>query len=135
MHPGSELMRVTLPAPRPPGGRQIGPGCAAAMGQQRAQERHGCSRRLSAEAALRRTALRTRGSHRKTVDCVALGPALSPASEDANADLPAQCWGPSAPTHYSEVVRLSVFALVSVRTCLPHRFATVPRACPSRIDL
>lgn len=118
MRPGSELIRVTLPTPHPPGRRQIGPGCAAAMEQQRAQERHGCSRRLSAEAALRRTTLRARGSHRKIVDCVALGPALSPASQDASADLPAQCWGPSAPTPYSEVMRLSVFALVSVRTCL-----------------
>lgn len=89
MRRGNEQIRVTLPTPHPPGRWQIGPGCAAAMGQQRAQERHGCSRCLSAEAALRRTALRARGSHGKTVDCVALGPALSPASEDANADLPA----------------------------------------------
>lgn len=37
------------------------------MGQQGAQERHGCRRRLSAEDALRGTALRTRGSYRGTV--------------------------------------------------------------------
>lgn len=59
------------------------------MGQQGAQEHHGCRRRLSAEA-LRTIALRERGSHSGTVDCVALGPVPSPASGGTNADLPAQ---------------------------------------------
>lgn len=71
MGPGRELTQVTpsllTARPAPPGRRQIGPGCAAAMGQQGAQERHGCRRRLSAEDALRGTALRTRGSYRGTM--------------------------------------------------------------------
>lgn len=117
MGPGRELAQVTLPPSAcpplsSPGRRQIGPACAAAIGQQGAQKRHGCRRRQSTEAALRRTALRTRGSHRRTVDCVALGPAPSPASGDANADLPVQCWGAGAPTPHSGVVRLFVCALV-----------------------
>ena len=61
-----------------------------------------------AEAALQRTALRARKSHRGTVDCVALGPASSPACGDSHADLPDQCWGPSAPTLDSEMMRLFV---------------------------
>lgn len=101
------------PSARPRTGQTaIGPGCASAMGQQGARERHGCRRRLSAEAALRRTALGTRGSHRGTVDCVALGPAPSLASGDANADVSVQRWAPGAPTPRSGVVRLSACALV-----------------------
>lgn len=69
------------------------------MEQQGAQERHGCRRPLSADVALRASALRSRGSHRGTVDCVAPGPASSPASEDTSAGLPAQCRDPSAPPH------------------------------------
>lgn len=114
--PGRELAQVTpSPSnPRPPHTHntprrwQIGPGRAAAMGQQRAQECHGCRRRRSTEAALRRTALRARKSHRGTVACVALGPAPSPACGNTRADLPAHCWGPSAPTLDSGMVRLSV---------------------------
>lgn len=79
-------------------------GGAGASRLQRAPEHRGRSAVNCASA---------RKSHRGTVDCVALGPAPSLACGDANADLPAQCWGPSAPTHNLGMVRLCVRSRVS----------------------
>lgn len=63
---GRRALRVTsVPHPPSQADSQVGPGCAAAMGRQGAQARRGCRRRPSAEA-LRRSALRERGSHRRT---------------------------------------------------------------------
>lgn len=127
---------LRLPPHLPRQGRQqTGPGRAAAVGQQRAQKRRGYSRRQSTEAALRRTALPTRGSHRRTVYCVAQEPAPSLASGDAYADLPAQCRGSGAATPLSRwcacpCVRSCVCAHVSL---LPGWL--LPQACPSPGDL
>lgn len=113
MGSGQELARVTsVPHPPSQADRQVGPGCAAAIGQQGAQERRGCRRRPSAEA-LRRSALRERGSHRRTADRVSPGPAASPAAADADADRHARCWGSSAPTPSQEWC-----ACPCVRSCL-----------------
>lgn len=93
--------------PHTPRRWQIGPGRAAAMGQQRAQERHGCRRRLSRGRSAENCAPSSQVPPRNRGLC-GPGACILSGLRGLPRSLPDQCWGPSAPTLDSEMMRLFV---------------------------